>query len=141
MDELFQIDRCVGEVVAICCLQYCEEDCTWENDKREVFEEPPKVEEKKVELDEEGNPIEEEEAPAEEAAEEKKPKWNPAEFEWTISNRRSKNLPQLYKDFKGQNVQNQVRKASEFAENDSVAIAAALDNFCCVVRGQHYLYQ
>lgn len=49
---------------------------------------------------------EEAEAAAEpEADEPKASSWNPAEFKWTISNRRSKNLPQLFRDYKGINSQ------------------------------------
>ena len=51
----------------------------------------PVVEKKAKVLDEDGNEIEE--PPAEEAEEPKAPKWNPADFKWTVTNRRAKNLP------------------------------------------------
>ena len=85
-----------------------------------------------MELDEDGNPIEEEEAPADAEAE-KKPKWNPAEFEWTISNRCSKNLPQLFKDYKGVTVDHKVTKSCDIDADDCEAISKALDDFCCRV--------
>jgi hypothetical protein len=52
------------------------------------------VQEKKAKvLDEDGNEVEEAPADDGEGEENKKPKWNPAEFKWTVTNRRSKNLP------------------------------------------------
>lgn len=52
------------------------------------------MQEKKAKVfDEDGNEVEEAPADDGEAEENKKPKWNPAEFKWTVTNRRSKNLP------------------------------------------------
>lgn len=49
---------------------------------------------KQVQLDEDGNPIEEEEAPADdEDAEQKKVKFDPSVYKWTVTNRKAKNLP------------------------------------------------
>ncbi len=47
-------------------------------------------EKKKVVLNEDG---EEEPAAEPDGDEPKKPTWNPAEFKWTITDRRAKNLP------------------------------------------------
>lgn len=117
MDELFQLEKHIGEVSAVISLQNQQEASQWIDEKWEEFEEPPKEEPKKPKLDDEGNPIEEEEEPAEEGAEgeEQKKKWNPAEYKWTISNRRAKNLPQLFKDFKGINVHHENKESKDFA--------------------------
>lgn len=91
MDELFQIERNIGEVAAVISLQTEAEPTQFTEEKWEEFEPEPVVEVKKPELDEDGNPIEEEAPPEDE--EPAKPKWNPAEFKWTVTNRRAKNMP------------------------------------------------
>lgn len=93
MDELFQIEKHIGEVSAVISLQYAKEDTQFKDEKWEEFEPEPVVEVKKPKLDENGDPIEEEEEAAEEEAEPKKPAWNPAIYKWTVTNRRAKNLP------------------------------------------------
>lgn len=60
------------------------------DDQWEEFEEPVVEEKKKVIINEDG---EEEPAAEPEGDEPKKPAWNPAEFKWTITDRRAKNLP------------------------------------------------
>lgn len=144
MDELFQIEKHIGEVSAVISLQSAEEPERFTDDKWEEFEAPPVVEEKKPQLDEEGNPIEEEEAPAEEEEEQKKPKWNPAEFTWTITNRRAKNLPQLFRDYKGINCLCEVKEAKQFSQECEEAVTKGLDEFCQRVLEDHasrYIYQ
>jgi len=51
-------------------------------------------------------------APEEETG---KPKWDPSEFKWTITERRPKNLPQVFKDFKGINCNCELKKATSFS--------------------------
>jgi hypothetical protein len=58
---------------------------------------------KEPELDEDGNPIEPEEQPEADPEEDSKPKFNPAEFKWSITNRKGRNLPQLFRVYKGIN--------------------------------------
>lgn len=142
MDELFQIEKHIGEVSAVSSLQYALEATTFIEEKWEKFEEPVKEEPKPKELDDEGNPIEEE--PAAEEDEPKKPKWNPAEFKWTITNRRAKNLPQLFRDFKGINCLCEDRTSKSVSENAGEAVTKSLDDFCQRVLEDHnsrYIYQ
>lgn len=47
--------------------------------------------------------------------EEKPVKFNPAEFKWTVTNRRAKNMPQLFKDFKGSKGKLETRPSDSFA--------------------------
>jgi hypothetical protein len=47
----------------------------------------------KVEGEEGGEEEEAEAAPVDEEGGDQKPKWDPSEFKWTITNRRAKNLP------------------------------------------------
>lgn len=113
MDELFLIEKKVGEVAAIVSLQLKEEDINFVEDKWEVFE-PKVVVEKKVRAEgEEGEEAEPEAAPEEEAS--KGPKFDPSEFKWTVTERRAKNLPQVFKDFKGINCNCELKKAEDFS--------------------------
>lgn len=95
MDELFQIEKCLGEIAGCVSLQYkCESVTFVAKDKEEKDDSVPEV--KKVEkvLDEDGNEVD---APAdpvpEEGEENAKPKFNPKDHEWTITNKDSRNLP------------------------------------------------
>lgn len=129
MDELFQIEKHLGEVSAVISLQEEAESDRFADDKWEEFEEPVKEEPKPKQLDDDGNPIDEEEAEpaAEDDGEPKKPKWNPAEYKWTITNRRFKNLPQLFRDYKGINCLSEAKNAKEAFGG---SIVKALDEFC-----------
>lgn len=96
MDELFQIEKCLGEIAGCVSLQYkCDPVTFVAKDKEEKVKEV--IEEKKVEkvFDESGNEIEppQAEPAAEEAEENAKPKFNPKDHEWTITNKDSRNLP------------------------------------------------
>ena len=137
MDELFQIEKHIGEVSAVISLQNAAEASQWNDDKWEEFEEPPKPEPKQKQLNEEGEEMEEEAEAAEDGEEPKKPAWNPADYKWTISNRRAKNLPQLFRDFKGINVHHETKKSDEFAKECSDAVTKALDDFCQRVIEDH----
>ena len=90
MDELFSIEKKIGEVSAVISLQFAEEETNFTEDKWEEFEEPVVAEKpKRAEGDEEEA---EEAAPADEEGE-KKPSFDPTQFKWTVTNRRAKNLP------------------------------------------------
>lgn len=146
MDELFAIEKGLGHIAGCINLTYKLDPTEFVCDKYEEFEEPV-VEEKKVEqqFDEEGNPIEppaQEEAPAEEEAE-KAPKFNPADFKWTITNKVSKNMPQVFKDFKGANCLIEEKSSASFADVAAEAVTMALDAFCGRVLADHngkYIY-
>ena len=73
------------------------------------------VVEKKVRAEgEEGEAEAEPEPPAEEEAS-KGPKFDPSEFKWTVTDKRTKNLPQVFKDFKGINCHAEMQKSDFFS--------------------------
>jgi len=117
MDELFLVEKELGEVTAVVSLTYNKEVGVQESQvKYETFPEEEVVEVKAPELDEEGNPIEEAEAVADEEEDPENPKkapFNPKEFAngWTITDRNSKNLLTLFTNMKGINNQTEVKEA------------------------------
>lgn len=138
MDELFLIEKGVGEVAAVIGLQYQLEPTQFTDDKWEEFPPEPVPEVKQKVFDEDGNEVED--APPEEE-EPPKPKWNPAEFKWTVTNRRAKNLPQLFKDYKGINCLCDEKTAESFGPDP---VTKSLDQFCQRVLEDHttrYIYQ
>lgn len=67
------------------------------------------------------------EPPAEDAA---KPKYRPEEYRWTKTNGKCKNLPQLFRDFKGNPIDDE-KKADDYpASSQNESIAIALEEFC-----------
>jgi len=144
MDELFQIEKHIGEVSAVISLQDFEEPDRFTDDKWEEFPEPVKEEPKKKQLNEDGQEEAEEEPAAEEDEEKKKPKWNPAEYKWTVTDRRAKNLPQLFRDYKGINCLCEIKPAADFSAADVEAVTKSMDDFCSRVMDEHtsrYIYQ
>jgi len=113
MDEFFSIEGILGEVKAIIGLQFHEEPEYIRDDQIEweKFPEQPVVAEKPKPA--EG---EEEEPPAEEEGdgEKKAPAFKKEDFQWTVSNRKSKNLPQLFQGCKGINTMHEVKQADAF---------------------------
>lgn len=147
MDELFQIEKGLGQISGCINLTFRSEQSEFVCDKKEVFEQEV-VEEKKVEkqFDEEGNeiPPPEEAPPAEEEGEEAKaPKFDPSKFEWSVTNKVSRNMPQLFKDFKGANCVVEEKSSASFADVTPEAVTLALDAFCGRVLADHnskYIY-
>lgn len=143
MDELFAVEKGLGEVAAVISLQYREEETTFLEDKFEEFEE--KVVEVKVEKQEgEEGEEEAEAAPAEEEDGDKKPVFDPSAFKWTVTNRRAKNLPQVFRDYKGINFHPEVKQAKDFGDSSSDQVTRSLDAFCARVLEEssaRYLYQ
>ena len=105
MDELFALEKEIGEVNSVISMLYDQfEETAIPEDKiqYEKFEAP--VEQPKKPVRQDGDEEEEvppEEPPADEEGEEAKKPFNPAEFKWTITNGQPKNLPQLFREFKG----------------------------------------
>lgn len=131
MDELFMIEKNIGEIHAVVSLQYQQEATQFLDDKWEEFEEPVVAEPKPKVFDEEGNEVPEVPAEAEpEEAEKKAPAFNPADFKWTVTNRRAKNLPQVFRDFKGISCVCEERASESFSPTASEAVTMSLDNFC-----------
>ena len=122
MDEMFQIEKNIGEITAVIGLQYQAELTTFTDEQWEEFAEPEVVEKKQRVVNEDGEE-EAEAVPEPEGDEPKAPSWNPAEFKWTISNRRSKNLPQLFRDYKGINCHCEERKIDSLRVSNQEAVA------------------
>lgn len=137
MDEFFALEHYVGAVTGIVSLQ-TEEEAIQVDPASIVYHQFPKPESVKEEKAKkpagEGEEEEEEaqEAAPEEGAEEGdgKPQWNPEDYTWTVTNRKSKNLPQLFVGSRGANGVHEVRPASDFGSNRLFQIAECLDQFC-----------
>lgn len=146
MDELFTISAQIGKISGLCSLTFTEESDMHGEPEIMQFEEEAEEEVKEAAQPAEG---EEGEAPAEEAppaeeGEDKKPSWDPKKFTWTVSNRKSKGLACLYRDYCGKAYESSCRKAAEFGEGSSDQISAALDDFCKSVvesAGNHQFQQ
>ena len=125
------IESIIGEVTAVVGFQYEKEpDIIYYNaDEYEVFPEPPPVEEKPKR----GEDDDEEEQPPEdpvdeEDGEKKAPKFEPEKYKWTISNRKPKNLPQIFSGKKGINALSETKEVDpQYSKQHS--IAQALDDF------------
>ena len=147
MDELFGIEEVIGEVAAVIALQSNAEAEFIREDQivYEKFPEPEPVEEKKKPAEGEEESGAEQEQPEEDGEEKKKPAFNPAEYQWTVSDRKAKNLPQLYLGCKGINTLHEVKEAKDFDTNNALAISKCLDDFCARLQdadnSDKYLYQ
>ena len=149
MDEFFSIERNIGEVVGVISLQAEKEITTFEL-PADQYEEPEEVKEEVKAAPADGDDAGDD-PPADvgDDGEPKKPKFNPKEFRWSLTNGRSKNLPILFRNTKSGNVS----KTTNFDEKNWTAYQAtshgdaavkALDEFCQKINeeGQSiYLYQ
>jgi hypothetical protein len=162
MDELFMIEKLIGEVQAVAALQFITEKEYIDESEvvHEVFEKKEEVQVVKKQVGEDGEEIEaEQEAPADggEEGEKKAPAFNVEEYTWTVTDRRPKNLPQLFMQSKGIGARHEVRLAASSAEGGSPSntisssgihesITKSLDEFCAKVLDlrngtEKYLYQ
>lgn len=130
MDELVEIEREVGEIVAVVSLKFNQEKENIEDEELEFeeFPEPPPVEEKKPEGEGDGEnnqppPAEEEEEGA------KKEVFHVEEYQWTITNKKPKNLAQVYMQLKGHNAVHEIKNADEYSTSQYEAISKSLDEF------------
>lgn len=130
MDEFFKVESNIGEVVGVCCISKSEQPLVLDNVEMVEFVESVKEASKQQTIDPDA---EAEDAPADpvpEAANDK-PSFKPQDFEWTMSDRRPKNLAMLYhgcKDSKETNFV--VKKQQEFDDIQNKAIAMGIDEFC-----------
>ena len=99
MDEFFAIERDIGEVVGVISLENEEEPANYVKTP-DMWQEPV-VEEVKVEEAKPKEEGEEEEAAPEEGTEDKKPKFDPTKFRWSITDGKPHNLPQLLREYLG----------------------------------------
>lgn len=94
MDELFAVQRDIGEICGVLALNNEKQETTFEVTQSMIEEPEEAVEEEKApEVDENGNPIE-----VEGGEEKKVAEFNPRKFKWTITNGKSKNLPMMLRD-------------------------------------------
>ena len=117
--------------------------------------EPDSIEEKVIEVVKEAaakpeGGDDDEEAAAEDPAEgegeeAKKSSWKPTDHRWTVTNGKSKNLPQLFRDYMGNRANFEEKNWKSYGANShGDAAVKALDEFCQKVNdeGQSiYLYQ
>ena len=132
MDELFSIERNIGEVQAVIGLQFNSEKEYLEEDEIEYerfdVEVTPRQESKPVA---EGEEAQAEQPPAEDAAAAaKKSSFRPEDWRWTSSDRRPKNLAQLFMQLKGATSKHELRTAEQFSSSQYEAISKSLDEFC-----------
>ena len=128
MDEYFQIEKSLGEVFGVISLQETEEDSHFTVEAGN-FEEPVEEEVKEEAPKAEGEGEDEPAADGDEEA--KKPAWDAKKFRWSITNGRSKNLPQLFRDYLGNKCNSEVKNwRSLHCDTTRDAITKALDEFC-----------
>ena len=122
MDEFFDIEKNIGDVKAIIGLQFNFENETI--DEKEIeYEKFEEQEEEVVAKDEDGNPI----APPEGA----KVAFKPRDYQWTVSNKQPRNLPQVFMGSKGKTVAiHEVKSAEQYSSSQYEAISKSLDEIC-----------
>lgn len=163
------IEKHIGEVQAVVGLQFdTEKEYIEENEiEYEVFPDPEPVVVKKKAVGEEGEEAEAaEEPPADgDDGEKKKPAFKVEDWKWTVTDRRSKNLPQLFMQSKGIGARHEIKTAAATAQGGAEvasgtgnlttainsatlhdAISRTLEEFCSKVIDlrngtEKYLYQ
>lgn len=126
MDELFQIEKHIGSVKAILGLQFVADSLAEEAAAKIEFTQE-EIDAHKPAAPKEG----EEEAPKE-PEEGAPPKWNPTEFDWTITNKKPKNLAQLFVRCKGKaSTKHSVKKSEEYGASEREAVSKSLDDLVC----------
>ena len=135
MDEFFQIEKHLGEVRAVFGLQDELEEQAVDASKVALVEFPAEAEGEKKPV----APAEGDEAPAdggEEGGEAKAPAFEPKDYQWTVTNKQARNLPQLFLSCKPkQTTKHEVKKAASYSSSESAAISGALDELCQQVQG------
>lgn len=131
MDELFMIEKHIGEVQGVVGLQFeAEKEYIDENEvEYEEFaqpEQPSQIIKKAAGEEGEGDEPPAEEAPAEggDEGEKKGPAFRVEDWKWTVTDRRPKNLPQLYLQSKGIGARHEVRTATAAALPGSEGVSS-----------------
>lgn len=134
MNELIEIEREVGEIVAVSSLKFSQESTEEEEVEYENFPEPPPEEEEKKEGEGEGDQPEPE--PEEEGeGDAKKEDFKVEDHQWTITNRKPKNLVQVYMQLKGKDAVHEIKNAEEYSSSQYESISKSLDEFITRVVG------
>lgn len=135
MDEFQNIEKELGTVAAIVGLQFALESDSKLNEDKEIewnqpVEEAPKDEAPKEEGEEEAAP--------------KKPTFKVSDYKWSMSNRKPRNLVQIYMGSKGEEcVKHEVKTAESYSTSAYEAVSKSLDEFCSLVKKEEegtYLY-
>ena len=130
MDEFFAIERNIGEIVGVIGLQNEKESNVFEV-TNEMWEEPQAEEEKEEKPKAEGDDDENQEEAAPEDGEAKAPAWNPRKYRWSLTNGKSKNLPQLFRDYMSTRCTFDDKNWKSYQANShGDAAVKALDEFC-----------
>jgi len=129
MDEFFAIEKTIGEVVGVIGLQNEKMPTTYQP---ESYEEPvEEVKEEKPAPAEGDDGPEDGGAAQEEEGGEKKPVWTSTKYRWTVTNGKSKNLPQLFRDYMGNRANFEEKNWKAYgATSHGDASVKALDEFC-----------
>lgn len=77
-----------------------------------------------------GDEEEEDKQPPADEEEKKEPAFKIEEHRWTITDRRPKNLPQLFLQSKGIAARHELRTAEQYSSSQYEAIGKCLDEFC-----------
>jgi len=138
MDEFFQIEKHLGEVKAVFGLQDELEAQAVDASKVQFVEFPAEPEaEKKPVAAVEGEGGEPPAEGGEEGAEAKAPAFEPKDYQWTVTNKQARNLPQLFLSCKPKSkTKHEVKKAASYSSSESAAISGALDELCQKVQGE-----
>ena len=128
MDEFFAIEKHIGDIKAILSLQYQEEATAIDHKGAQKIE---FTEEEKAAFQPKA-PAEGDEPPPEEGDGAKAAAWNPTDYEWTITNKHPKNMPQLFiRCKKKATVKQDVKQADTYSnQSEQEAIQKSLDDLC-----------
>mmetsp|Transcript_5549 Transcript_5549/g.5273 ORF Transcript_5549/g.5273 Transcript_5549/m.5273 type:complete len:417 (-) Transcript_5549:7-1257(-) len=135
MNELIDIERELGEIVAVSSLRFTQEPTEEEEVEYENFPEPPPVEEVKKEGEGEGDAPEPEPEQDEGEGDNKKEEFKVEDYQWTITNKKPKNLVQVYLQLKGKDAVHEIKNAEEYSSSQYESISKSLDEFITRVVG------
>ena len=136
MDEFQAIERELGPVAAIVGLQFDEDAASRLDEDKEVQWEQPAEEAPKEEAPKEDGEEVDPNAP-------KKEVYKVSDYKWSVSNRKPRNLVQIFMGSKGEeNVNHEVKTAESYSTSAYEAVSKSLDEFCNLVRKEEekYLY-
>ena len=138
------IEKQIGEVQAIIGLQFNSEK-EYIEEYEIQYEEFPEPEVATVKQKGDGEEEEEEQPPAEEE-EKKEPAFKIEDKRWTVTDRKPKNLPQLFMQSKGIAARHELRTAEQYSSSQYEAISKCLDEFCMKIiemndSTEKYIYQ
>lgn len=128
MDELFGIERHLGEVQAVIGLQFNSEKEYIDEDEVEYERFEVAQVSARTDTKPEAAEGEAEQPPAEDASK-KKAAFRPEDWQWTSSDRKPRNLAQLFMQLKGTAAKHEIRTAEQYSSSQYEAISKSLDEF------------